>query len=131
MPPRARGTPNSIPYIHVNWSFPTPIIISFTSSSFLTYPYSFRCVCDDQPVSNRCYIQPAATFVVIDHDGDVSLPIHLAPETRGHHPTLWMISDTDCNRRQRLAPIRLQFSDFLSRFIVTRDCAIQTPSYTF
>ena len=75
-----RGLGELRTHIHVNWSFPTPIIISFTSSSFLTYPYSFRCVCDGQPVPNCCCIPPAVTFVVIDHDGDMSLPIYLVPE---------------------------------------------------
>ena len=38
-----RGTPDSVPCIHVNWPFPTPIITPVTSLSFPTDPCSFLC----------------------------------------------------------------------------------------
>ena len=75
---RARGTPNSVPYIHVNWSFPTPIVISFTSPSFPSDLYPFRCGRDGQPAPSCCCISPTTFSVVIDHGGDRSLPIHQA-----------------------------------------------------
>jgi len=91
--------------IHVNWKFPTPIIISFTSLSFLTGPYPFRCAWDNEPVPNWC-ISLAVAFVVVYHNGDCP-PVHLDSRDMGvpqYHPAF---SDMGCNRRQTLIAFRL------------------------
>ena len=71
----ARATPILIPCIHINLSFPTPIIISFIPPPFLTDSYPFRNALDGRPVPSYCWILPIVTFVVIDHKGDRTISI--------------------------------------------------------
>ena len=63
----ARETPALVPYTHVSWLFPTPIIISFTSSSFLADSNRSRCARNDQPVLDCLWISPQIALTVIDH----------------------------------------------------------------
>ena len=70
IPPRARRTPDLIPHIYANLPFPTPMIIPFTSPSFLTDSIVLG-------VLNYCWILLAIAFMVIDHKGEHFMPFTL------------------------------------------------------
>jgi hypothetical protein len=118
----ARGTPIPISYIHVSWSFPTLIIISFTSLSFLTDPHPFRCAWDSQPVHNYCCTPPTAAFVVIDHNT-------IDPRSFTSVRETWAYRSTTHHFLIRVAVVGKgpRFNGILGEFNLTRGCAIQTP----
>ena len=91
-----RATPIPTPCIHVNLSFPTPIIISFTPSLFLTDSYPFRNAWDGQPVPNYCWISPVVAFMVIDRRDDRPISIRrmrMCHQCRGWSPVRVAIVD--------------------------------------
>ena len=124
----SEGSGNSDPYpIHPRrFVVPTPIIISFTSPSFLTDSYRFRYAWDGQPVPNCCWVSHAVVFVVIDRKGDQSIPVR---GMRMCHPASWTVSDAGFYRRQSLVAIWLvdcNSTNILSGLIASQDCAAWT-----
>ena len=73
IPQRVRRTPDHIPSIYANLPFPTPMIISFTSPSFLPIPTDSVVL----GVLNYCWISPAIACMVINHKGEQFMPFTL------------------------------------------------------
>ena len=96
----ARGTPILTSSVHINL-LPTPIIISFTSPSFLNDSHQLGCVWDSQPAPSGHKILPTITFAITDREGDRSW------QAVPSHVLLWMWTcapssagdcyDTDCD----------------------------------
>ena len=109
---------------------PTPIIVSFTSPSFLTYSYRFRCAWDGQPVPNCCWISHTVVFVVIDRKGDQSIPVR---GMRMCHPALWTVSDTGFYRQSFVAIclVDCNSTNILSGLRATQGCAAWTSLQVF
>ena len=121
----ARGIPMiPISYIYANRLFPTPIIISFASPSFLTDPYPFRCAWDSKPALyfTRCRL------VVIDRNGDRSPS---TPRLERRECTTVPLSILRYGSRSSIKVFcqlfgQLRFKDVPGGFNVARGCVFQT-----
>lgn len=115
------------PSIDVKLQFPTPIITSFASLSFMAESRRSRHARDCQLIPGCSWISPTATFVAIDHNS-IGLCIHSGRSRDVDVPPSIVNSPPDASSNRRHSSSKLRFNGTSARLNVTRCCVIQIPS---